>query len=87
MRQSAARVLGQEIVSTTERKAPPLGVAEALVHPNGTQSAIDRLTSAAYELVLEGDSYRRRQKPQLPGADVAATPGPTERLAHRGEES
>jgi len=25
------------------------------------QSAIDRLQSAAYELVLEGESYRRRQ--------------------------
>lgn len=41
-------------------------MADALL----AQSAIDRLQSAAYELVLEGESCRRHQKP---GLDVGST--------------
>ena len=37
-----------------------------MADPLLAQSAVDRLTSTCYELVIEGESYRRRQRPRLP---------------------
>lgn len=48
----------------TSNREPPEWLA-MMADPLLAQSAIDRLQSAAYELVLEGESYRRRQKPTL----------------------
>lgn len=35
--------------------------------PVRAQSALDRFTSNSYDLVIEGESYRRRLKPTVPG--------------------
>ena len=36
------------------------------------QSAVDRLVSTSYELVIEGESYRRRQRPQATSSKSAS---------------
>jgi DNA replication protein DnaC len=48
----------------TSNRTPDEWLA-ALADPLLAQSAIDRLQSTAWELVVEGESYRRRQKPTL----------------------
>jgi DNA replication protein DnaC len=50
-------------VLTSNRE--PIEWLAQLTDPLLAQSAIDRLQSSAYELVIEGESYRRRQKPTL----------------------
>ena len=47
--------------------------------PMRAQSAIDRFTGNSYDLVIEGESYRPRQKPRLPAGtantnDLEPTP-------------
>ena len=48
----------------TSNREPPEWLGQ-LTDPLLAQSALDRLQSAAWELVIEGDSYRRRQKPTV----------------------
>ena len=53
-----------------------------MADPLLAQSAVDRVTSAAWELVVEGESYRKREKPTLNGA-LADRP-PARRGRRRG---
>jgi DNA replication protein DnaC len=55
------RHLRASTVVTSNREPPEW--LQVMADPLLAQSAIDRLQSAAYELVIEGESYRRRQKP------------------------
>lgn len=49
----------------TSNREPPEWLA-VMADPLLAQSALDRLQSTAHELVIEGESYRRRHKPGRP---------------------
>jgi DNA replication protein DnaC len=57
------RHLSGATVLTSNRE--PIEWLGQLADPLLAQSALDRLQSSAYELVVEGESYRRRQKPTI----------------------
>jgi len=57
----------------TSNREPPEWLA-VMADPLLAQSALDRLQSTAHELIVEGESYRRRQKPSRPAAHTRKDP-------------
>jgi DNA replication protein DnaC len=59
----------------------PIEWLSLMADPLLAQSAIDRLQSAAHELVLDGESYRQRQRPRV--TDPLDPPTPATRTSRR----
>jgi DNA replication protein DnaC len=55
----------------TSNRTPDEWLA-TMADPLLAQSAVDRLVSTAYELIIEGPSYRQRQKPSINGRPAGA---------------
>ena len=73
-----------EVITERHRKASTVVTSNRdasewlplMTDPLLAQSAIDRLTSTCHELIVEGDSYRRRQRPAAPPVDDPAPAAP-----------
>lgn len=59
-------------IIVTSNRGPDEWLA-TFADPVRAQSAIDRFTSNAYDLVMEGESYRARQKPKVGARQEAQT--------------
>jgi len=60
-------------IIVTSNRGPDEWLA-TFADPVRAQSAIDRFTSNAYDLVIEGESYRPRLKPRVPRDRLEAAP-------------
>jgi DNA replication protein DnaC len=70
-------------VIVTSNRGPDEWLA-AFADPLRAQSAIDRFTNQSYDLVVDGESYRPRQKPRRGENEPSAPPSPKSRRRERG---